>query len=59
MTGNRRQRTEDRGQRCCRGCAALLIDVPHGGTQTSVFCLLSSVFCLLSSVLCPLSSVFR
>lgn len=40
MTDNRGQKTEGRGQRCCRGRAALLINVPHSGTQKSVFCLL-------------------
>ncbi|MCR4299255.1 MAG: DUF3108 domain-containing protein [Gallionella sp.] len=46
MTGIRGQKTEDGGQKCCRGYAA------------SLNCLLSSVFCFLFSVFCPLSSAF-
>jgi len=44
MTGIRRQRTEDRGQRCSHGCTT------HNYLLSAVFCILSSVLCLLSSV---------
>ncbi|MBI5438336.1 MAG: DUF3108 domain-containing protein [Nitrosomonadales bacterium] len=46
MTSIRRQKTENRGQRCSRGCAAFL-NYP----LFAVFCLLSSVLCLLPPAL--------
>ena len=45
-TEDRRQRTEDRGQKFSRGCAAFLFKKPRSA-QRSVLCPLSSVFCLL------------
>jgi len=48
----RRQKTEDRGQRFCRGLAAQFSEVRRVARNL----LPSVVFCLLSSVFCPLEA---
>ena len=46
--GEANQRTEDKGQKCCRGCAALLVNVPRNCAKN-----LTSDFNLIAGF-CPL-----